>query len=266
MDWRDGFDESGYLSEGSTSYVPAMRGEIADWFVLADDVNKALMRLAAFGMNATKTSAWNPKAVAVRTLLRSCGTFQGVILLTERGMVAEGRTLARSLIEDAFAIAALHDKPDEFVKMLKNDSNESRRLQAKFMTAEQLVTDPAARDKLKAAMDKMEKTDILSPKKVAALGPLMRQYLSYQRLSDDAAHLSAKSLDRHVHAMPKRVGWHYKIGPGSAGENAATIHHAVLAALPIGIGITQMLGEPEGNQIFAGLAERFHALGPVQVV
>jgi hypothetical protein len=266
MDWRDGFDDSGYLGEGSASYVPTMRGEIADWFALADDVNKALMRLAAFGTNAAKTSAWNPKAVAVRALLRSCGTFQGVILLTERGMVAEGRTLTRSLIEDAFAIAALNDKPDEFVKMLKNDSDESRRLQAKFMTAEQLVTDPAARDKLKVALDKMEKADILSPKKVASMGPLLKQYLSYQRLSDDAAHLSAKSLDRHVHAMPKREGWHYKVGPGSAGENAATLHHAVLAALPIGIGITQMLGEPEGNKYFSSLAERFHVMPPVQVI
>ena len=31
------------------------------------------------------------EAVAVRVLLRSCGTLQGVILLTERGMSAEGR-------------------------------------------------------------------------------------------------------------------------------------------------------------------------------
>jgi hypothetical protein len=243
-----------------------MRDEIADWFALADDVNKALMWVAVSGVKAAKTSAWNPKAVAVRTLLRACGTFQGVLLLTERGMVAESRTLARSLIEDAFAIGALHDNPDLFVKMLKDDSNESRRLQAKFMMAEKLVTDSAAHDKLKAAIDRMEKADILSPKNVAALGPLLKQYLSYQRLSDDAAHLSAKSLDRHVFAAPKRTGWHYKIGPGSPDENAATLHHTILAALPIGIEITQRLGEPKGNRIFADFADRFQAMAPVQVI
>lgn len=214
----EAFEESGYLGGSLAEYKMALRVEIPDWLDLADDVNKALMQVAAFGTNTVKTSTWDPKAVAVRVLLRSCGTFQGVILLTEHGMVAESRTLARSLIEDAFAIAALHDAPDTFLKMLKDDSNQSRRRQANFMMAENLIKDQVANDKLKDAMDKVEKADILSPKKVAALGPLLKQYLSYQRLSDDAAHLSAKSLDRHVMTTPKRDGWHYRFGPGYPGK------------------------------------------------
>jgi hypothetical protein len=96
-------------------------------------------------------------------------------------MVAEGRTLARSLIEDAFCIAALLSEPAIFVEMLKADFDASRRNQGKFILAEDLITKGERRDKLQATIDAIDKkAEIMSPKKVAALGPLTRRYLFYQ--------------------------------------------------------------------------------------
>jgi hypothetical protein len=106
----------------------------------------------------------------------------------------------------------------------------------------------------------------MSPKKVAALGPLLKEYLSYQRLSDDSAHPSAKSLHRHVLTDTTRSRWAYKWGAGDQGENAATLYHTILAALPIGIGITQMLNDTNGNATFGDLANRFQSMPPVPVV
>jgi hypothetical protein len=128
------------------------------------------------------------EAVAVRALLRSCGTLQGVIILTERGMVAEGRQLTRSLVEDALCIAALHDQPDEFLAMLKEDFKGSLRLQLLFIKAQQMLDSDEARDRLQAKIDSLEKAQTMSPKKVAALGPFVKLYLAYQRLSDDSGH------------------------------------------------------------------------------
>ncbi len=266
MDLDEGFEEKGFLSAGITNGTARLRAENADWFKLAEDTNAAFMRTAGAATSAVKTTSMTPEAVAVRVLLRSCGTLQGVILLTERGMVAEGRTLARSLIENAFCIAALHDNPAAFKKMLREDSEASRHQQGKFIIAQDLIASGATRDKLQAAIDAIDKADIMSPKKVAALGPLTKLYLTYQRLSDDAAHASAKSLHRHVLTDAARSGWRYKWGAGDQGENAATLYHTILAALSIGVAITQMLKDTNGNAAFADLANRFQSMPPVPVV
>ena len=264
MDFPEGFEEEGFLSVGVTNGIVSLRAENADWFKLAEDTNAALMRTAIAATSTVKTTSMAPEAVAVRVLLRSCGTFQGVILLTERGMVAEGRTLARSLIENAFCITALLVNPAATIEMLKADSDASHRNQGKFVLAEQLVAAGAKRDKLQATIDAIDKkAEIMSPKKVAALGPLQRQYIFYQRLSDDAAHPSARSLHRHMLTDASRSGWIYKSGAGQQGENAATLHSAILAAIPIGVCITEMLKDTEGNAVFSELADRLQAMPPV---
>ena len=264
MDFPEGFKEEGFLSAGTTNGVASVRAKNADWFKLAEDTNAALMRTAIAATSAVRTTSMAPEAVAVRVLLRSCGTLQGVILLTERGLVAEGRTLARSLIENAFCIAALLADPAVFIKMLKADSDASRRNQGKFVLVEQLIGTGAKRDKLQATIDAIDKkAEIMSPKKVAAMGPLFRQYLFYQRLSDDSAHPSARSLHRHMLTDASRSGWIYKSGAGQQGENAATLHSAILAAIPIGVCITEMLKDTEGNAVFSELADRLQAMPPM---
>ena len=104
MDFDEGFEEVGFLSAGITNGIANLRAEDADWFKIAEDVNAALMRTVKAAAAAVQTTSMTPEAVAVRVLLRSCGTLQGVILVTERGMVAEGRMLARSLVENAFDV------------------------------------------------------------------------------------------------------------------------------------------------------------------
>jgi|HubBroStandDraft_2_1064218.scaffolds.fasta_scaffold69281_3 hypothetical protein len=260
------FEIRGFLGKGIASGIPDLRAENEGWFTLIEDVNELLVRTAAAATNTVKTNSLAPEAVAVRIVLRSCGTLQGVILMTERGMVAEGRILTRSLVEDAFCIAALHDNPVSFLEILKEDSEGSRRLQGKFILAQDMIDKGASRDKLQAAIDALGKPDTMSPKAIAAMGPLLKQYLAYQRLSDDAAHTSARSLDRHVKSDAARSGWCYKWGAGSREENAVTLHHAVLASLPIGVAITQMLKDTDNNSRFGDLADRFQAMPPVGVI
>jgi len=266
MDFDEGFEEIGFLSAGITNGIANLRAEDADWFKIAEDINAALMRTVKAAAAAVHTTSMTPEAVAVRLLLRSCGTLQGVILVTERGMVAEGRMLARSLVENALCVAALHDDPDTFLKMLKQDSEASRHLQRKFIIAQNLIDADAKRDKLQAAIDNIGKSKLMSPKKVAELGPMVNLYLAYQRLSDDAAHLSAKSLDRHVQTNAARSGWNYKWCTSDQGENATTLHYTILASLAIGIGITQMLKDMNSNAEFSDIANRFGAMPPVTVM
>src|ERR1700730_9129739 len=98
------------------------------------------------------------------------------------------------------------------------------------------------------------------------MGPLVRQCLFSQRLTDDCAEPFLKLIDSHLLTDASRSGWMYKSGAGDQGENAVTLHSAILAALPIGVGITQMLKNKNGNAEFGDLAERFQAMPPVPPV
>ena len=257
----DDFEGKGFLSEGITAGIAGIRAENATWFKLAEDTNATLMRAAVAGARTIKTTNWSREAVAVRIAMRSCGTLQGVILLTERGMVTEGRMLARSLIENSFCMTALVDNAAAFLDMLREDSEASRRQQGKFVKDQNLGGSDVDRQKLQAAIDAIDKkAAIMSPKKVAALGPLLIQYLNYQGLSDDAGHVSASSLHRHVQRHPDGSGWDYRWLAGDQGENATTLHRTLLATLPIGIALTQILDDSAGNVAFQALAERFRVM------
>lgn len=263
---HEGFDRFGFLAPSIEKSRADFRAQNQAWFDLADDTNAVLMKAVISATELAKTDSWNPLAVATRVALRSSGTMQGAILMAERGMTVQARTLARSLMEDGFCIAALDSKPDEFIEMLKADSEASRRLQGKFIQAQSLVEAGEPRDKLIAAIDALGKPDILSPKKVAEMGPLTKQYLAYQRLSDDSAHTSARSINHHVFANETHTGWCYRVGPATAEENAATLHQVVLGALPIAIGITQIVNDEETNKAMPPLMDRFMAMPAVKVI
>ena len=172
VDIPQGFHEEGFLSSGITDSIAGLRSENSEWFNLTFDMNSALTRLATEAMGLIRTTLMSPEAIAVRLLLRACGTIQGVILLTERGMVTEGRTLTRNLLETAFCVAALTVDPSEFVRKLEEDHSASKLLQNKFIVAQGFPIEGFTRDELQAAIVTMDKGSNLGPKKLAEGGPL----------------------------------------------------------------------------------------------
>lgn len=115
-------------------------------------------------------------------------------------------------------------------------------------------------------IEKNEKLRLMSPKKIAELGPLLSQYLVYQRLSDGAAHTTARALDFHVHRYTDGSGWIYKWGPGSKEENAATLNYACLAAISIGIGVSELLNAISQNATLSTHSERLNKMPPVKII
>jgi hypothetical protein len=256
----------GFLDSSDMDFVLRARTDNVEWFKLTDDVWLAMRSAADRAIASANTNSWSPEAIGTRLLMRAVDMFQGVILLTERGLVAESRTLARGLIEAAFCIAALHDNADKFIAMLREDSEAARSKQAKFILAESLVSDPAAKERLQQTIEEIGKTTIMSPKAIAALGPLQKQYLSYQRLSDGAAHVTARSLHRYVWLDSDGAGWHYRWEGATRDETATTLYHSVLAALSVGVGITQLSKDLAGNAEFGILAERFSRMPETPVI
>ena len=251
--------KTGFLSPVmSSDLTPMIRSSNQELFHLAEDTNLALMQLAHTAtQKAVGVLNWSKESLAARILLRSCGLLQGVILLTERGMVVEGRTLTRSLLECSFCVAALLKEPDAFIDLLKRDSQASRRRQGKFIIDFSLGAGTFDKEKLKSSIDEIDKTfKNMDLKSVAALSPMIDLYLEYQRLSDESAHLSARSLQRHLVTEDKKI-IAYQSGPGNPEENAATLHRAVMASLPVGIAVCDLFQNLAGNTVFEKLAERF---------
>ena len=218
------------------------------------------MKTAMAGMTLATGHNWSKEAVAVRLLLRTATSLQGVVLMAERGMVSPARTLVRTIVEDSFCAAALLDRPNEVIRMLRDDHEASRRGQAAFIYEQGLGDDPDMLARLQETIAAMERKPRIIWKNMAGLGSLLRQYLNYQRLSDDSLHTSALSLDRHVARRPSGEGWDYRYAPGLPGEIASTLHRAGLAAVPVGIVVTQLIPETMCNPALKELADRFEGM------
>lgn len=256
------FAPDGYLGASARDGIAVIRAENAQWFDLAEDINRVLQAIALRAIEVHHGASLDPAPVATRLVMRSCGSFQGAILTAERGMVTEALILARSLLESAFCMSALLDDPQRFMEDLKADAEAARREQAKFLVALELpANDAATRDQLKGVIDEIgTRPRMLSPKFLAKAGPLSKLYLAYQKLSNDAAHPSAASLHRFVATQADRSGWRYRWGPGKADEVAFAIQQASQAALTLAVGFTEFTSDQDNNDKLGPLTERFLAL------
>jgi len=258
-DQLSSFVQRGFLSDELVANMPTVRDQNADLFQIAEEMNVLLMRVALEAVELARENLQSPEAVAVRLLLRACGTFQSIVILTERGIVADARTLARSLLEDAFAVAALVTDPTGFMVKYQEDTSEALRRQIMIVTTQDL-SDGEVLESLKEKLRLSNSGNTLNLKALALMGPLAKQYLSYQRLSNDSAHPSATSLNHHVYKEPGTSGWTYTWQIADGDTNAATLHTALQGALPTAIGIVELLSIRTFDGAFDPILKRLQAL------
>ncbi|MBA6134841.1 MULTISPECIES: DUF5677 domain-containing protein [Pseudomonas] len=235
----DSFEFSGFLSPESAQTIPAIQASLPELFTIAYDLNTLVMRLTADAAEAAQVTSMEPAAIAVRVLMRACGTFQSVLLLASRGNVADARTLVRGLVEDSFMIAAICKDPEKFLKLFKDDANASRKRQTKLVI-DNGWAEGETLERLQAIA--AELTGKNTPvKDLAGHGVLEKQYLLYSRLSDDSAHPSATSLNHHVNAELDKSGWRYQWKVADRDETSATLHAAFQGLVPVAIGVAEFL-------------------------
>ena len=196
--------------------------------------------------------------MALLLLHRSCAQLQGAILMAERGMDVEARTLARGLLENAFLMAALHDNPDAARKVMWDDMDAAKKGQAKAIIKQGLSADI---DKLQAAVASFGKVTNASPAELAELGPLNKLYLLYRVMSDDAVHPSGKSLRRHMKIADDGKSWNgFLVGPENPEKIALTLDQLLMIAIPLGVAFQQMVSDTENNSWMGEISERYQPL------
>jgi hypothetical protein len=258
-------DHTGFLGYDAHE-ISVFRSDNKELFELAETVNKRLIHLTEFCASTVNESSWHPKAVAVRLLMRSCGLLQGVILLSERGMIVESRTLLRGIHEASFSIAALHDDAETYISLLKSDSEASLKNQMKFLIDQQLAPSSNSAQLIQESINNIKpKQKLINQKFVALMGPLASQYLAYQRLSDDSVHVTARSLNHYIKHNKDGSGWHYEWLVGNQKSVAKNLYIAILAALPIGLGVAWIVDDEAAIQNFSDLAMTFHKMEPLWI-
>jgi len=258
-------DSAGFLGYGDYE-ITGFRNENKALFELAETLNKRLIHLTEFCASNLKESNWHAKAVAVRLLMRSCGLLQAVILLSERGMIIEGRTIVRGLLETSFGVAALHDDAENYISLLKSDSEASRKNQLKYLIDQQLIPQSNSAQKIQESIDNIKpKQKLINQKSIALMGPLASQYLAYQRLSDDSVHVTARSLNHYIKHNEDGPGWHYEWLVGDRESVAKNLYTAILAALPTGLGVAWIIDEVTAIKDFSDLALKFHKMEPLLI-
>lgn len=103
------FEDNGFLSPAMKEVIVEFRNTHTKAFGLAEKLNEIAHR----EMFATDITNNNNQQLLIACLLqRALTTFQGVVVLAERGMPAEATTLLRTLVEVMFRLVAIAKDPE----------------------------------------------------------------------------------------------------------------------------------------------------------
>ncbi|WP_106802958.1 DUF5677 domain-containing protein [Pseudomonas sp. S5D5] len=253
-------EDEGFLSEEARTSIPSIRSKNDALFKLASDVNISFMALIASATESAKVNLQSPQSVAVRLAFRAINSLQSVVLLAERGIVADSRTLARGVLEDAFALGALVDDPVKFMADYELDHQRATQRQLTFVASQQL-SDPKVRERIEQKLNRaVQGKPLLGASKNVKDRPLEKLYLYYLVLSNDSAHPSATSLEHHVFRAEDGTGWLYKWCIADADVNASTLHIALSGIIAVAIALREYLELVDFSEVIDGLWERLEDL------
>lgn len=254
------FVETGFLSDQLRADIPILRKANEHWLALIEDMSACLQQTAVKACESVKGSPFDPHPLGLLVLHRANGLVQGAIVMLERGMVVEAKTLARSVLECAFVMAGLHDQPEKVRAMMIADMDAAKKGQAKAILKIGAGKDA---DALEERVKEFGKVRNIAIDELAELGLLKNLYLYYRVLSNDAAHPSGKSLRRHMHMAEDGKSWGgYKFGPADDADIAETAELLVLFGIPLGVAFQQMVGDTENNARMGEITGRYETLRP----
>ena len=197
-------EEEGFFSPWLSDFVVKHRTENADWFPYAEKLNRTAQRLL-LSTSVTVNSSFDAKLFARLLFTRVLSNFQGAVLLSERGMIVEARTLARSCLESTFCLAATAKGDSEFLhEMFLEDMNSRKKLANWLLRRDHLLehVEGAAENRLREFVGNLDK-DLakFSPRGIedmAKRGDIHNMYLYYRILSGEAAHPTFTALMRYI--------------------------------------------------------------------
>jgi Family of unknown function (DUF5677) len=225
----------GFLASSVSTSVANIHRDFVSWFGVAESFNGLAMRVLPT-VKADQESSQQLIAAALygRTLM----SFQAAYILTERGMLADARTVVRAATETAIVLSAVvRDAPVcdrlvdrhfwQHVKLRNAWLNDPEAVAG--MTCQEV---DAVKSTIAEAENDYPKVKELNhdPVAIAALadkaGVTALYNAVYRPTSGDAAHTSIDALNRHIQADAAGDIEGLKFGP-DVGDLPATLSDAI---------------------------------------
>ncbi len=200
------FKIDGFLSNDANTWIVRSRANYGKLFHFAEQINQLGMRIRSSFQPSTNSPE---QLLAVLLFTRALQSFQGTIILGERGLASDARCLVRSCVETTILIAGIvtiEKFPDKLV-----ESHYKHRLSA----ANALLSDPDSRSeltgdqvlKLEELVNEInasypnKKIREIKYEEIARKAGLLSIYNTvYRSTSGDAAHPTLNALNRHLKA------------------------------------------------------------------
>ena len=193
--------ENGFLSRNIDEAISEIRNQNKDWFELAEEINIQVHKLLPL-IRIDKKSAQEVYVIAL--LIRFLETFQGIVILAERGMAPETRILLRSLMELLFHIRAAVNDYSFVEEVISEDS----KLRLKLMNKLRQCSDRAKEDLIDFPNTVLEKDlkDLITTRDihevktwyVAKKANLLDYYNTAYSVFSQTVHTKARDLEEHI--------------------------------------------------------------------
>lgn len=148
--------------------------------------------------------AREPKVIALTLLCRTLGNMKGAILLMQQRLLVEAQVLTRCCTENLICIGAIRQTGEVFVDELLRADAASKKRQAGLVietyaeNEERADTVVRLSEVIKAIEASHPKAKSLNTKELSKKNPVGLSYLMFSVLSEQAVHVSVRSLGRHL--------------------------------------------------------------------
>lgn len=229
----------GFLSPMLHHYIPNIIDAHPAWFDFARRLNRRIVSMwLQHPITTEGLLPLDPEPLAVRLMARAMDSFQGAVLLLERGMTVEAGTLARNVYETGFWLAYIREHPKAATKQFKAEELAAK-ISRQNAYKEMFSRNPERLAEIEATLVKLRRergdTEIkkLQIPTLAERGKAKDFYIYYKVLCGSSAHASVLSTDHYLNIFDDDTVGH-TTGPDIAGIDrklAFSCHALLLSAL-----------------------------------
>jgi hypothetical protein len=218
---KAGLTRDGFLAPELNGFRQVIIESNPLWFDYARRLNRVAVALWLDDPVSEPGVAINsPEPVAVRLFARAMNSFQGAVILLERGMTMEAGGLARAVYETAFWIGYLSKSPAEAIEHFEVDDLTGLRGRLRALSR-QHADDPALMATIKVRLREVDallegRSKPLRIDEVAERAGFSDFFASHRVLSGMAAHASVASISHYLNIHGDGTAGH-AIGPDVAG-------------------------------------------------
>ncbi len=226
------FIDTGFLSDEIIKNISCIKNDNFDFFDLSSDINSLLMLIVEKVTRYPYTFFANDNIdICCSSIIRSARIFQGVLLLSERGLSLEANTLTRSLVENGFVLTALAKHPDEVIYEL-NLIYEDQSRKMELITEREKMINPSKEelDEINSKIKECKRK--FSPYKFAKCGGVEKYYIPYDFLSIYYSHSTPNSLFWYKEFKKNDI-FNLKYEPSNKSSTRLTLNQSILAILLI---------------------------------